>query len=524
MGDTALMSPPTGPHSNPFSVARMRGGLGMFAAGKVVSGLIGLAWLLTLVRALPIPDYGGYVVLLALLEVLLLTSNAGAYPFAQRYITEARLLHNLQRLPSLVWCSLAYRLFTLVIVALVAMYLARPLAELIGQPMLAHVLPIYVLVIIFEGAARYLDLVFESLLEQGKAQLCAVLRNGGRLAVVSFWLSHGVDLRLDDVVHAEAATSGFGLIFSVLVIGRALRAYRATVSAQTSAPDSFTLRRLMSFSLPLYFSQCLTQLYSPDAIKLIVSRVLSVADAAAFGFAHALSYVFQRYLPATLLIGLIRPMLVAKRASNAPDQELVLVGNLILKINLFMLLPLAALFAVAGNEFTALASGGKFKDAGPLLFMLSLLLVLNGMHVVLSTLATAIEDRRAVLVGTLLSVPGIVVGTSLVPTLGLLAMVVGLWVSELLWCGFTLWFLRQRGFAFQIDAAAWLKLFAAAVFASLTGAGSAHLLSLTGQSWLLANALIIMLVYALACVIVSPLSVADRQMLRRLLPARWQRT
>lgn len=40
-------------------------------------------------------------------------------------------------------------------------------------------------------------------------------------------------------------------------------------------------------------------------IKLLISRLLGVLDAATFGFAHAISFVLQRYLPAQLLIGLI---------------------------------------------------------------------------------------------------------------------------------------------------------------------------------------------------------------------------
>lgn len=38
--------------SEPFSVMRMRASLYLFAGGKVISGLIGIAWLLTLIRAL----------------------------------------------------------------------------------------------------------------------------------------------------------------------------------------------------------------------------------------------------------------------------------------------------------------------------------------------------------------------------------------------------------------------------------------------------------------------------------------
>ena len=507
----------------PFSLARMRGGMYMFATGKLLSGLIGVAWLLLLVRVLDVADYGGYVVLLALLEIVLLVSNAGVDPVAQRYITEARLPHNLLVLPRLLWRSLAYRGLTLVLAAGSVAWLALPLAGLVAQPVLAKILPAYALVIGFEGSARYLELAFESLLEQGRAQLSAVLRSGARLAVVWLLSATGGTLSLTDVVRVEAVTSGVGLLIAVALMGQCLQGYRQPAEAHARPADSFALRRLVPFILPLFIAQCLTQLYSPNMIKLVVSRLFGVAEAATFGFAHALSGVLQRYLPASLLVGLIRPMLVARRARTGSDNDLVAVGNLILKINLFLILPVAALVAVAGREFATLASGGKYADAGPLLFLMVLLLVLTGAHVVLSMLATALEERRAVLVGTMASVPGIVVGTLLAPFLGSVGMALGLWLSELLWCGFTLWLLRSRGFPFRFDVPAWAKLFIACFGATALAAGLLHILALGAMARLAVGGAVIAVVYPAACLALKPLSSAEHCMLARLLPARWRR-
>lgn len=523
MGEASSVAKTPGPVHEPFSLARMRGSLVLFAAGKIASGLIGIAWLLTLVRVLDVPSYGGYIVLLALLEIVLLVSNAGVYPFAQRYLTEARLPHNLLLLPRLVWRSLAYRIATLLASAGALAALAQPLASLIGQPRLAPVLGIYALVIVFEGSARYLELAFESMLEQGRAQVCAVLRNGGRLATVLALSLAARTLDLEAVVRIESITAGLGLLLAVGVMAQALQ-LQAKLAVPSSRPaDNFALARLAPFALPLFVAQCLTQLYSPDAIKLVISRLLGVVEAATFGFAHALSYVVQRYLPASLLVGLIRPMLVARRAHTGSDEDLIVVGNLVLKINLFLVLPLAGLFAVAGREFAWVVSGGKFPDAGPLLLLLTLLLVLTGTHVVLSMLATALEDRRAVLLGTLVSVPGILVGTQLAPSLGAVAMVLGLWLSELMWCGFTLWLLRQRGFAFHIDIVAWAKLCASAMAAAALAAGLMHQLALTGAARLLGSVVLIAMAYPVFCLLLKPLSRSELTLMARLLPARWRR-
>lgn len=509
--------------AEPFSVARMRASLYLFAAGKVISALIGIAWLLVLVRALDVSHYGGYVVLMAVLEIVLLVSNAGVYPFAQRYITEARLPHNLVLLPQLVWRSLGYRMVTLTLAAGVVAWLAQPIAVLVRQPLLSQILPLYAIVIVFEGSARYLELAFESLLEQGRAQLCAVLRNGCRLATITvLWLTSG-NMGLTDVVRVESITAGLGLLLAIGIMLQALRACLSVARYPTRASESFSLARLMPFALPLYIAQCLTQLYSPDTIKLIVSRLLGVAEAAAFGFAHSLSYVLQRYLPASLLIGLIRPMLVARRANSGSDQDLVIVGTLVLKINLFLVLPIAAVLAVAGREFTTLAAGDKYADAGPILFLMTLLLALTGAHVVLAMLATALEDRRAVLFGTLVSVPGVLIGTWLAPAIGAIAMVMGLWISEFLWCSFTMMLLQQRGFTFRIDVVACAKLCIAAVLAATAAAGLVHQLALVGLTRLVVTSGVISLVYLALCLGLAPLSAAERKMVVLFVPARWQR-
>lgn len=505
------------PH--PYSVARMRSSLYLFAAGKLISGLVGITWLLTLVRVLDISEYGTYVALVALLEIVLLVSNAGVYSFAQRYVTEARLSHNLPRLPRMVWQSLAYRFATLLLFGVALAAFAETMAVWIRQPALVAAIPVYAFVIICEGSARYLELVFESLLEQGRAQFCTVLRNGLRLAAVGSLWALSADLDLNGVIQIEVATTGIGLLIAVAAMGQALVAYRKA-NIVLGSPAAFPLRRLASFALPMYFAQCLSQLYSPDAIKLIVSRMLGVVEAANFGFAHTLSLILQRYLPASLLIGLIRPMLVARQADTANDADLISVANLILKINLLLLLPIAAFFAVSGVGFAALISGNKYPGAGSLLFLLTFWLGFFSLHLVLSMLATAIEDRRAVLVGTLASLPGVIVGIQLAPALGSMAMVLGLCVSELLWCGFALTLLRVAGFRFKIDWEAWARLGIAGLVAAVIAELLTQLVGNTGLSRLLLSSSMIVIVYFLACMALKPFSTLERAMIARLLPAR----
>ena len=513
--------PPTVGHE-PFSAARMRGSLAWFTAGKAVSAVIGLAWILLLVRALPVDSYGGYVVLLALLEIVLSVSNLGVYPFALRYITEARQLENVVQLPGLVWKSVLYRASTLLVSAVLIALAAGPLGGLVGQPQLAALLGLYTLVIVFEGMARYIELVFESMLDQGFAQLCAVSRNGLRVLLVAALWSSNSEVTLKQVVVVEIVASSLGALLALLLLHASVRRARSA-ARQSGAARGFSMRRVASFTLPMYLAMSLSLLYHPDTLKLLVSRLLGVVEAAAFGFAHTISNVLLRYLPANLLLGLIRPMLVARRSRQNSDQQLMAVANIILKTNLLLISPVIAVFGIAGYEVMHIASGGRFDNAWPILFVLTLLLALLGLHVVLSMLATTIESRSAVLVGTLVSVPGVLIGVYSAPQLGLLAMGLGLWVSEIMYCIVTLVLIRRCGLAFRVDWAGWLRIALAAALAA--AAAQAVLLTFTLSTWgrLGVSAVVVSVVYVCLCYFLSPFSRSELMMVQELLPSRFRR-
>lgn len=502
---------------DPYSTRRVRRSLALFAGGKLLSVAIGFGYLLVLVRALEVEDYAGYIVLIAVLELALLVSNGGANAFAVRYITEARMPDRVGALPRLIWLSLGYRVGTLLLAG-GALFMGRQtLADFVGQPAVSAALSLYWLVIVFEGASRYLELVFDSMLEQGRSQFSAVLRYGARFGIAAFLVLRGDVLTLHQVVVVEVIAFVFGFALSLAALVTGLKRIRRDHSdLGRHGSGQFGLRRIAGFALPLFLAQVLTQVYGADTVKLIVSRLLGALEAASFGFAHAMSIMLQRYLPANLLIGLIRPVLVARRAGGAADEQLVEMGNLILKVNHFLLVPVAGLFAIAGRQLAVVLSGGRYPGAGLLLFLLTCFLFLQALHVVLSVIATAIEDRRAVLIATIGSIPGIVIGTMLVGQFGAIAMALGLWLSECLWCVISIWLLGQRGFRFSVDWAAWAKLGAlggaSALFAALLPWNH------SGPTGIFSDACALGIVYLALCAWVKPFSQADRDTINRLLP------
>jgi hypothetical protein len=196
---------------------------------------------------------------------------------------------------------------------------------------------------------------------------------------------------------------------------------------------------------------------------------------------------------------------------------LIRIGDLILKVNHFFLIPIIAFLGVRGLEFVSAVSSGKHLAAGHLLFWLSGLLLIQGLHLILYAIAIALEDRWAVLAGTFAAAPGILLGISLSENFGAAGMVAGLWMSELLWCSATWWCLRNAEFHFQISWGSWLKLGACGAFAAwvanMSGTFTDNRLLDLG---LCASTLC--LAYLVACSVLKPFSTEERASINRLLP------
>lgn len=450
----------TGSHH--YSFVHVKRSLGHFIVGKVGSGLVGLTLLLLTVRVLAPTEYGAYVTFMALLEMTQLVSNCGLFAIAQRYVADCRINGSQRQLRHLVSRICFGRILTLLI-ACGGLHLAMPkLLVFLRIQGLEGVFITYLLVILAEGSSRYIDLIFESLLLQGRAQVSIFIRNASKLSVfcAAVWVERG--LGLDRLVKLEAITAVFGLTLSLVLI-----AHYFWTKHETEHPEPSKVRYapvgMVQFSLQFYLAQVIGQTYGADAIKLIVARTLGLMEAAIFGFAYSINVILQRYLPAYLLLGMMRPLFVAKKSAGADFSDINRMANLVFKVNVFCLAPLTAFLVLCGTEFSIFVSGGKYPHAGGLLVALCLLLILQTLHVVLGLLAIATERAGSNLLGTIAGTSGVIAGVWLAQTLGIYGLVTGLMSSEILWC-FTVWLtLYLSGFHFRLDWLGFFKVIIAAV-------------------------------------------------------------
>lgn len=506
-------------HADPFGRERLRRGLAQFAIGRLVSALLTFALLLVVVRSLPARDYGMYVVLQALLEIIILLGTAPSNVVAQRYVSEALLPANAGGLSRLVWGGLLVSLSLLVVIAGLMSSLADVVMRQIGVSLESWVFQAFMLAIVADGLCRYVISVFESLFEQGWSRLATIFKAAGKLVGVSVVIVVAGGLDLGGLVAAEAmalvAVAGLSTAMLCRVLGQIVP------PAVEAGPNRFRLSRIGPFVFQMTVAQFVSQLYGPHAVRLLVSRLLGAAQAALFGFAHSLVFFLQQYLPSQLLAGLIRPVLVAHHAGGGDRAALNEAGNLVLKVNHFIIVPVIVFFGVSGEVFAAWLSAGKYGEAGVLLFGLSGLLVIQSLHFVLSMLTVALEHRFAFWWGTLSAVPGVVVGVLLARLFGVGGLVAGLWVSELLWCLVAWLALRRGGFTFRIDIPGWLKIAACGGVAALPALAATGPMQASPFWQLSASALLVGVGYLVASALLKPFTAGERARINGLLPRPW---
>lgn len=506
----------TNSHYNSHNVRRS---LIHFAFGKTSSVILSILLLLVVVRVLSVQDYGIYIVMLAMLELVQLGSNVGVLSAAQRYIPEARVKNQGQALFKLVASLTAIRIVTLSIACLILYYCMPMVAKFLDASNYVSILRFYLVVILIEGVARYFDIVFDSLLLQGYAQISLIMRSGFRLLGVLFLPAViGAEFSLQLWVRVECWASLIAVTFSLILLTK----YCYSVLKKFPGNEkSWSISRIVKYVGPIYLAQIIVLGYGPDIIKIIIQKVLGSVEVGAFGFAASLVGMLQRYLPIFLLLGMLRPLFVAipRTDSEKHKEKVNELANLVFKLSLFTLLPLVSAMLLYRHEIIHLLSGGKFSQAADFLYFFSIWMVLQAAHFVLGLIALAYEDAISIFLGSVFALIGIVVGFLMLKTFGVSGMGWGLVLSEIVWCGTVVKILLSKGAAIQLD---WFNngkmllvaAFSAWVISLLPWSGS-NVIALASLSGVICILFLIILFFF------KPFSSEERNLINKLLTKPW---
>jgi len=449
-----------------YSAQRLRRGIAHFLWGKASSALLSFVGFLLVARLLQTSEYGRYVAMVALVELALNLASFGLDWVSTRYVPEYRVRAGGRRLARFVLRLTGLQVLLIGGVGAALWFFAEPVASLVGVEGAGPVLRLYAAYLVLEGASRVLrDQMLSQLLLQGRAQVALVLRHLTWVGACGALLLGAGQANLLLVAKIELCAAAVGLLAAALGLAYALRAAALEESRPDDASWTAPARREMwVLAANSYLSFLLNIPARPQVLTLVVTRLVGVDAAALYGFARSLADQVLRFLPAEMLLGLVRPVIIARYVAGRDFTALNKQTNQLLVFSLLALCPVLAVALGQGEMLVEVVGAGKFKGSGILLALMLIALALFSLRRVLEFVANTIGVPQAIGQASLFLpfVPAVVGVGFLIDWPVWCVPLVGI-CSELIFNSFVLWRLGRLGFEYSLPVSESLKLMAVVV-------------------------------------------------------------
>ena len=449
---------------------RVKRGLVHFFVGKSVSALGGFFAMLLVVHGLSISDFAKYSVLVALVEVFTAISGFGLSHVILRYVPELYESYQTSALRSMIVYISGFRSFVLVLSLGLVWYFSNIVSSWIGLGGAIQVFEVFLIVVAFRSTNQFLSLILESTLHQGIAQtafsVIAIGRLVGMLILVN---NHAVSLIdviwLEGICEIVAMIVMIGGIFSVL--------WAKHTHDDVMADDDWhktNRRQLIRFATSAYLQHLATLPFGGNTIRLVGGAMFGDLLMARFGFAQSLYEYIKRYLPTQLLIGLIRPVVVARFTSARDFSVAAGLFEQSLQVNFVLLAGMLAVLLVVGKDLLMFISAGKYGGSGISVLILGVLLVLlvfETERLVLELLAQMVEHYEIMIPSNTFLAFSVLGGIAAFPAIGAVAFPIANALALLLANFWVVHRLASFGFKYRHD---WRATFESLLILTLSAA------------------------------------------------------
>lgn len=488
-----------------YGRARLRRSLGHFVLGKGTSAVAGLLSMLLVVRVLSVSGYAKYSTVYGLTEIVSSLANFGIVHVLMRYVPELYALHHGRSLRRFVGGASTLWACALTAILLAAWSLTEPLARLIGLHDDIAVLHACWLLVAMRCVSQFAGQLLEATLHQGITQLASSSGALLRLAGMAWLAAHPPgEQALLYVIRIETAAELLTVTIALAGVIRTMVEASSQASADPQADAQWLTGRLPGmarFAMAAYGQQLVLLPASWATHRVVGGGLLSREAMAVFGFAQSLFEYANRYLPAQLFLGLIRPIVIARYAVSRQFESAAGICRGIILVNVVLVGMALAVLAVCGSPLMGLLSGGKYAATAAGILMVALLMQLcETYRLQLEVLALTVERYHHLLIGSLAIAASVLLAAALAPAVQGYAFplsgCVGLVVANL-----TIWQrLRAGGFVFHVKRMLLLRAAGACVLAAAAGALAMAL----GLTWWAAGALTLGLYAALAARLLGP--------------------
>lgn len=362
----------------------------IFVFGKACSAALNVFWLGLLVRLLDLENYAVYVAGIATLEAGIALSSFGVEWLLLRYVPEYVVHGDGTRLKQLIFRALAVR----VAATCLAIAIGMGVLHFWHQPALifqAGIGPLLAMLLLSEASMRLLrENALESMGRQGFTQVGVMLRTGLMLCAALWFSRFEGTLTAQSLLRIEVGVSVITLAYASLVVAISLRAVGAEAVTQDGwLPPTFLeafkagwnnyLSSLMSFPLTL------------QALVLMVSSISSPTVVASFGFIVRLVEIMRGYLPAMMLMNVLRPRFIGIFASLKDLAPVAREAALASRLSALTVAPLVGIAAVYGDTLLSLASGGKITSGRWVLAAFTMTLIVRVHRQITVVLVNCVE-------------------------------------------------------------------------------------------------------------------------------------
>ncbi len=352
-------------NSNLYSGKRFRLAVVHFLLGRTAQGIASFIFTLWLVRELIPADYGVYMVLWGMVDMMMPLSSLGMLEAVRRFLPELATRGAPGVLMWFVrWMMLIRFAILLAWVALIFTFWSDIASWMGFDAEQQETTKLAAWLIVTVISFRYASEMLECLLEQRWSQLMYAFMPLGRLSGLAI-LVFTDNLTLDRLICIDLSVSCVCFLLTEFILIRKLRSITGTGDYRVS------VREIFVFSWDMAGVNLLRAIASAGSLRILVARTLGLEAAGMFAFLQQLLMVFGRYLPANLLANIIRPMLISRYVAG--EVEMVKQGMALLwKSNLMIICAIMSVMCVAGDAVIGVISSERFQDAG-LLMMIMLL-------------------------------------------------------------------------------------------------------------------------------------------------------
>lgn len=359
------MSEPVAAYSKRRTLSNAR----IFVAGKVVSAAVTLAWLAMLVRVLDVGAYAAYVSAIAILETGVVLATLGIDWLVLRAVPEYVVRGARRGLVRLLWTAALTRLGAAICVGLIGMGLIawfKPSGSMNAiSPLLLGML------MLSESCMRLLrDNTLESLGAQANTQLGIMLRTGLAILALSLAQMQSLPISPDLVLSIELMASAIVLLYSGLAIRRAIRAMPQAQCAEDENWQGEAFGIAFRKGWHNYVSTLASFPLSMQAMVLLVATFANAQVVASFGFVARLFDITRGYVPALMLMSVLRPRFIGLYAMTRDFSKLAGEAMMASRLSAMTVAPLVGMIALYGDMLIQVLSAGRVESGRWVLMML----------------------------------------------------------------------------------------------------------------------------------------------------------